>query len=101
VLVKGGHLSRSPIDILLHDGGFVEFPGERIESQHTHGTGCTFSAAIAALLAKGEELLEAIHAAKQYVREAIRTNPGLGAGAGPLNHHAAVRVRRASADPEE
>ena len=101
VLVKGGHLTGSPIDVLLCDAGFIEFPGERIESQHTHGTGCAFSAAIAALLANGAELVEAIHAAKQYVREAIRTNPGLGAGAGPLNHHAAARVRRASADPEE
>ncbi len=101
VLVKGGHLGGSPIDVLLYDGGFVEFPGERIESQHTHGTGCTYSAAITALLASGEELVEAIRAAKQYVREAIRTNPGLGAGAGPLNHHAAVRVRLAWADLEE
>jgi hydroxymethylpyrimidine/phosphomethylpyrimidine kinase len=90
VLVKGGHLRGSPIDILLHDRGFVEFPGERLESQHTHGTGCTFSAAITALLANGEDLVEA-----------IRTNPGLGAGAGPLNHHAVVRARRAWADPEE
>lgn len=101
VLVKGGHLSGSPVDVLLHDGGFVELGGERIESRQTHGTGCTFSAAITALLASGRELVEAIHAAKQYVREAIRTNPGLGKGAGPLNHHAAVRARQASADPEE
>ncbi|HTS48979.1 MAG TPA: bifunctional hydroxymethylpyrimidine kinase/phosphomethylpyrimidine kinase [Bryobacteraceae bacterium] len=101
VLVKGGHMSGSAIDVLLHEGGFVEFPGQRIESRHTHGTGCTFSAAITALLASGHELVEAIRAAKQYVGEAIRANPGLGAGMGPLNHHAAVRVARASADPEE
>lgn len=101
VLVKGGHMSGNAIDVLLHAGGFVEFPGERIESRHTHGTGCTFSAAITALLASGQELVKAVRTAKQYVSEAIRTNPGLGAGAGPLNHHAAVRARRAWADPEE
>ena len=101
VLVKGGHLSGSPIDVLLYEGGFVEFPCERIESRHTHGTGCTFSAAITALLAAGKPLVEAIRLAKQYITEAIRTSPGLGAGAGPLNHHAAVEGRRASADREE
>lgn len=100
VLVKGGHLSGSPIDILLWDRGLVEFSGERIESRHTHGTGCTFSAAITALLASGQGLEEAIRRAKEYVAEAIRTNPGLGAGTGPLNHHAAAR-RPASADREE
>jgi hydroxymethylpyrimidine/phosphomethylpyrimidine kinase len=101
VLIKGGHLSGSPTDVLLFQGGWVEFPAERIESRHTHGTGCTLSAAITALLASGEELVDAIRAAKDYVSEAIRTNPGLGAGAGPVNHHAAARARRPSADPEE
>ena len=101
VLVKGGHLSGSPVDILLHEAGFAEFPGQRVDSRHTHGTGCTFSAAITALLASGHELVEAVRVAKEYVEEAIRANPGLGAGSGPLNHHAPVRARRASADPEE
>ncbi len=101
VLVKGGHLSGSAMDVLLCDQGFVEFPGERVESRHTHGTGCTFSAAITALLANGQELVEAIRIAKNYVYDAIRTSPGLGAGSGPLNHHAAPRAWRASADPEE
>jgi hydroxymethylpyrimidine/phosphomethylpyrimidine kinase len=100
VLVKGGHLSGTPVDVLLWDRGFEEFSGERIESRHTHGTGCTFSAAITALLATGHGLQEAIRSAKEYVTEAIRTNPGLGAGTGPLNHHAAAR-RLASADREE
>ena len=106
VLVKGGHLNGCPTDVLLHEGGFAEFPGERIETRHTHGTGCTFSAAITALVARGEELVQAIRTAKQYVTEAIRTNPGLGAGAGPLNHHAETQARRsrtrqASVDREE
>ena len=104
VLVKGGHLEGCPTDVLLHDGGFVEFPGERIRSRHTHGTGCTFSAAITALLASGADLIAAIREAKQYVTEAIRTNPGLGAGSGPLNHHAERperRVQPASADRGE
>ena len=100
VLVKGGHLSGKVTDILLWDGGWIEFPGERIETRHTHGTGCTFSAAITALLAQGEELPEAIRGAKDYVTEAIRTNPDLGTGAGPLNHHAPARARLASPDPE-
>jgi hydroxymethylpyrimidine/phosphomethylpyrimidine kinase len=101
VLVKGGHLSGSPADILLYEHGFVQFPGHRIESRHTHGTGCTFSAAITAMLASGYQLVEAIRVAKEYVQEAIRSNPGLGVGMGPLNHHAPVRARRASADREE
>jgi len=89
VLVKGGHLSGSATDILLHDGGWVEFPAERIQTNQTHGTGCTYSAAITASLAAGHDLVAAIRRAKQYITEAIRTSPGLGAGAGPVNHHAA------------
>ncbi|HEX6893868.1 MAG TPA: PfkB family carbohydrate kinase, partial [Bryobacteraceae bacterium] len=101
VLVKGGHLTGAPADLLLHDGQFLEFPGERVESRHTHGTGCTLSAAITALLAGGNDLVESVRLAKRYVTEAIRTNPGLGAGSGPLNHHAGGAPRLASADREE
>jgi len=103
-LIKGGHLTEAPVDILLDGSGFAEFPGKRIQTCHTHGTGCTFSAAITALLASGADLVEAARAAKAYVTEAIRTNPGLGAGAGPLNHHASAPARPtdpASAVPEE
>jgi hydroxymethylpyrimidine/phosphomethylpyrimidine kinase len=89
VLIKGGHLSGPAIDILrTADGRFHEFVAERIETRHTHGTGCTYSAAITAELAKGTELIEAIRRAKAFITEAIRTNPGLGRGAGPLNHFA-------------
>jgi len=101
-LIKGGHLTDSAVDVLLESHGFLEFPAPRIETRHTHGTGCTFSAAITALLARGFELTAAIRSAKDYVTEAIRTNPGLGSGSGPLNHHAPVRLpTRSSAVPEE
>ncbi|HYL38469.1 MAG TPA: bifunctional hydroxymethylpyrimidine kinase/phosphomethylpyrimidine kinase [Bryobacteraceae bacterium] len=88
VLVKGGHLSNCATDILLHDGGWAEFAAERIDTRHTHGTGCTFSAAITALLASGADVVTAVGRAKQYISEAIRSNPGLGAGSGPVNHQA-------------
>ncbi len=88
VLVKGGHLAGEATDILYYQGELTEFTAPRIDTRHTHGTGCTYSAAITALLASGVDLRSAVGRAKQYVTEAIRTNPGLGAGAGPLNHHA-------------
>jgi hydroxymethylpyrimidine/phosphomethylpyrimidine kinase len=90
VLVKGGHLRGDAVDILYHRGAWTEFTAPRIETRHTHGTGCTFSAAIAASLASGQDLVESIQHAKRYITEAIRTNPGLGSGSGPLNHQ--VRI---------
>jgi hydroxymethylpyrimidine/phosphomethylpyrimidine kinase len=90
VLVKGGHLETGATDVLLADGRFYEFPAPRIATRHTHGTGCTYSAAIAACLARGLGLPDAVRAAKAFITEAIRTNPGLGGGAGPVNHHARV-----------
>jgi hydroxymethylpyrimidine/phosphomethylpyrimidine kinase len=88
VLVKGGHLESAATDILLDGVDWHEFPAVRIDTRHTHGTGCTYSAAITALLAGGESLVEAVRTAKSYITEAIRTNPGLGSGSGPVNHHA-------------
>jgi hydroxymethylpyrimidine/phosphomethylpyrimidine kinase len=90
VLVKGGHLETGATDVLLADGRFYEFSAPRIATRHTHGTGCTYSAAIAACLARGLGLPDAVRAAKAFITEAIRTNPGLGGGAGPVNHHARV-----------
>src|SRR5581483_5073152 len=90
VLVKGGHLAGEAIDILFYQGEFTEFPAPRIITRHTHGTGCTFSAAITASLAAGCDLRAAVAQAKRYVTQAIRKNPGLGAGSGPLDHHALV-----------
>jgi len=90
VLVKGGHLEGEPVDILFHEGKWIEFTAPRIDTRHTHGTGCTYSAAITASLALGQDLHAAISNAKRYITEAIRSNPGLGAGSGPLNHHATL-----------
>lgn len=89
VVVKGGHLGPAieAIDV-WHDGtAWEEFASERIDTRHTHGTGCTFSSAIAAGLANGLETVAAIRAAKDYVTGAIRHAPGLGAGHGPLHHN--------------
>jgi hydroxymethylpyrimidine/phosphomethylpyrimidine kinase len=89
VLVKGGHLEGDALDILFIPGeGFTEFRQPRVDTVHTHGTGCTYSAAITAELAKGLPLARAVALAKVFLTEAIRTNPGLGGGQGPLNHHA-------------
>ena len=89
VLIKGGHLEGDAVDVLFEpDRGFHEYSSPRIASKHTHGTGCTYSAAITAELAKGIELRPAIALAKTFITEAIRTAPGLGSGTGPLNHHA-------------
>ncbi len=89
VLVKGGHLPGDAFDLLCLEGGDVqEFSAERIDTPHTHGTGCTYSAAIAAELAKGTGLVLAVSLAKTFVTGAIRGNPGLGRGSGPLNHFA-------------
>ena len=88
VLVKGGHLTESATDILFHSGEFHEFPGQRFDTPHTHGTGCTYSAAITACLALGLDLVDSVARAKRFITEAIRTNPGLGHGNGPVNHMA-------------
>ena len=88
ILVKGGHLEGDAIDLLWDGEIFREFRAERIDTPHTHGTGCTYSAAITALLALGIALPDAVARAKAYISEAIRTNPGLGSGCGPVNHHA-------------
>jgi hydroxymethylpyrimidine/phosphomethylpyrimidine kinase len=89
ILVKGGHLRGDALDLLYLDGGEIhEFTAARMETRHTHGSGCTYSAAITAELAKGTPLVDAVARAKAFITEAIRTAPGLGAGNGPLNHHA-------------
>ena len=90
VLVKGGHLSGPPIDILLTGDSWHEFRAPRLDTQNTHGTGCTYSAAITACLARGMRMRDAVARSKQYIYEAIRSAPGLGHGHGPLNHHAQV-----------
>ena len=88
VLVKGGHLStEQAVDVLFEGGNEVQhFRAERIDTPHTHGTGCTYASAIAAGLAKGYALPEATDRAKRYVTEAIRGGWALGAGRGPTHH---------------
>ncbi len=87
VVIKGGHLAGPEIvDVLYENGQFAEFVGPRIEGRHTHGTGCTFAAAIAAHLAKGAALKDAVPAAKTYVEGAMRKGIPLGKGHRPLHH---------------
>ena len=87
VLIKGGHLDGPEItDLLIDDGEETVFTGPRIETRHTHGTGCTTASAIATGLAQGLALNDAVASARAYVLQAIRTAPGYGAGHGPLNH---------------
>ncbi len=85
-VVKGGHLEGSEsIDVLYHDGKFKEFKAPRINTKHTHGTGCIFSAGIAAELAKGSEIPEAVAGAKLFVSHAIEYAFPIGRGYGPVN----------------
>ncbi|MBQ9634879.1 MAG: bifunctional hydroxymethylpyrimidine kinase/phosphomethylpyrimidine kinase [Acidaminococcaceae bacterium] len=87
VLVKGGHLEGSSADDLLFDGTQgLWLPGIRIQTGHTHGTGCTLSSALAANLAKGLSLEEAVRAGKRYVTTAIEHGIALGKGHGPTHH---------------
>jgi hydroxymethylpyrimidine/phosphomethylpyrimidine kinase len=85
VIIKGGHLeSADAIDIFFDGRHLIDLRAERIATRHTHGTGCTFSSAIAANLALGLPLADAVARAKKYLTEAIRRAPGLGKGHGPL-----------------
>jgi hydroxymethylpyrimidine/phosphomethylpyrimidine kinase len=86
VLVKGGHLPGSPVDLLVSADAVLRFPGERITSEHTHGTGCTLASAIASRLALGDDVPGAVLAAKEYVTGAIAGGFPLGAGIGPVDH---------------
>ena len=86
-LVKGGHLrGEELVDVLFDGQGFHEWRRPRLDTTSTHGTGCTLSAAVAAGLAWGRPLRQAVEDALDYVQRAIRTAPGLGGGHGPLNH---------------
>ncbi|MEJ8547699.1 bifunctional hydroxymethylpyrimidine kinase/phosphomethylpyrimidine kinase [Brevibacillus borstelensis] len=91
VMMKGGHLHGDAIVDIFYDGrDFFEMKHERVPTRHTHGTGCTFSAALTAELAKGTPLVEAVDKANRFIVEAIRTAPQIGGGHGPTNHWAAV-----------
>jgi hydroxymethylpyrimidine/phosphomethylpyrimidine kinase len=87
VVVKGGHLDGpESIDVVLGSAGEFELRGPRLPGPHTHGTGCTFAAAIAANLALGNPVDQALRSAREYLEGAIRHAPGIGRGHGPLNH---------------
>lgn len=83
-IVKGGHLDGPAVDVLFDGHAFIELAADRIDTRHTHGTGCTFASAIAARLALGEDVVTAARLAKTYVTDAIHRAPGLGRGQGPV-----------------
>ena len=87
VVIKGGHLEGDTAVDLLYDGRrFREYTVPRIQTSGTHGTGCTFASAIAAFLARGEPLPEAVGRAKEYLTEALRHSYPIGQGHGPVHH---------------
>ena len=87
VLVKGGHMDGDVLtDVLWQAGKAQSFEGPRIDTPHTHGTGCTLASAIACGLAQGLDMVAAVERGRAYVLEAIKTAPGYGQGHGPLNH---------------
>ncbi|PFG13886.1 bifunctional hydroxymethylpyrimidine kinase/phosphomethylpyrimidine kinase [Bacillus sp. es.036] len=89
VLIKGGHMtSNTAVDVLYLNDRFYHYESERIETKHTHGTGCTYSACIAAELAKGRPIPEAVAIAKEYITAAITHALPIGKGIGPTNHAA-------------
>ena len=86
VVVKGGHSDGDPIDILFDGNEYFEYPAYRVKTKHTHGTGCTFSSAIASNLALGIPVHIAVEKAKEYINLAIIHAPELGKGNGPTHH---------------
>ncbi len=90
VVVKGGHLKGMAVDLLYDGNIFHEIEGPRIESKNTHGTGCTFAAALATLLARGDNVPEAVRKVKTLVSVAIRSGLSIGRGTGPTNPAAFV-----------
>ncbi|NNM66859.1 MAG: bifunctional hydroxymethylpyrimidine kinase/phosphomethylpyrimidine kinase [Spirochaetales bacterium] len=86
VLVKGGHRETDATDVLVRAGGNLFLPGQHLDVRHTHGTGCSLSSAIAAFLARGLELSQAVTRAKSYVATGIEHGLALGHGVGPIHH---------------
>jgi hydroxymethylpyrimidine/phosphomethylpyrimidine kinase len=96
VLVKGGHLAGNPVDLLFDGSSAIRYPGDRIPSRHTHGTGCTLASAIASFLALGADMPAAVKLAREYVTGAIAGGFPLGAGIGPVDHAWRIRETRLS-----
>ncbi|MGE3798365.1 MAG: bifunctional hydroxymethylpyrimidine kinase/phosphomethylpyrimidine kinase [Thermomicrobiales bacterium] len=94
VVIKAGHNEGDPNDLVYDGAEFVVLPGNRIDTRNTHGTGCTFSAAITARLALGDGPLDAIAGAKDYISAALATSYAIGSGHSPVNHFppAAARI---------
>lgn len=86
VLIKGGHLEGDPVDVFYNGDKLTKLGGSRIDKKNTHGTGCTLSAAIAAFLANGLEVIHAVAEAKKYLTGAIQEGFTLGRGIGPVHH---------------
>ncbi|MFO7955542.1 MAG: bifunctional hydroxymethylpyrimidine kinase/phosphomethylpyrimidine kinase [Candidatus Brocadiia bacterium] len=93
VLVKGGHLEGAPTDLLFGNGEFREVTRSRVETTDTHGTGCTYSAAIATGLAHGMDVPDAVEWARDALQAALRNSLGLGQGCGPLGHGSMIQFR--------
>ncbi|WP_427450131.1 bifunctional hydroxymethylpyrimidine kinase/phosphomethylpyrimidine kinase [Litorimonas sp. WD9-15] len=101
-LMKGGHLSgKSVVDVLVSEEGANIMSGPRLHTRHTHGTGCTLASAVAANMALGLDLDEAVMRAREFVFEAIRSAPGFGStkGHGPLNHGLALMEEEEAETP--
>lgn len=98
-LMKGGHLKgKSVVDVLVSEEGANIMSGPRIHTRHTHGTGCTLASAVAACMAQGAPLEQAVMTAREFVFQAIKTAPKLGEGNGPLNH--GLATGEAEEEPE-
>jgi hydroxymethylpyrimidine/phosphomethylpyrimidine kinase len=93
VVIKGGHLIDGAVDVLYDGRDFYEFPFTRIQTKDTHGTGCTYSAALTTGLAMNRSILESVELAQQYIAAAIRHALRLGSGHGPTNHLAPLLQR--------
>jgi hydroxymethylpyrimidine kinase/phosphomethylpyrimidine kinase/thiamine-phosphate diphosphorylase len=96
VLLKGGHREKDAIDILLAGKTVHKLAAERIDTTNTHGTGCSYSAVLATLLAQGQSLMKAAELAKLFINAAIRHALPLGGGHGPINHVAGAKAVRDS-----
>lgn len=93
VLIKGGHMNGATVmDLLVTDSGTQEFHAERINTPHTHGTGCSMASAIATGLAQKIPLTDSVKRAHRYIQEAIKNAPGFGHGHGPLGHTHTVKL---------
>lgn len=92
VLIKGGHLEKEAVDLLFDGERFERYEAPRLPNRNTHGTGCTYSAALATLLAQGLPLPDAVAEAKRFITRAISQGLTIGSGHGPTNHYALVRL---------